>query len=88
MSDEAAQQTGKIALIGFSIPAMEALYDLGRPFIAVVPPGFESYMEEHNIEHATWEFDRHNERSDELATTLARMGATVARRRVRGSGES
>ncbi|MEL6761321.1 MAG: ATP-grasp domain-containing protein [Myxococcota bacterium] len=78
MSEETVQQTGKIALIGFSIPAMEALYDLGRPFIAVVPPEFQSYMDEHSIEHATWEFDRHNERSDELAIRLAQMGATVA----------
>ncbi len=72
------QRASKVALLGFSIPAMEAMFKIERPFVAVVPPGFEAYMEEHGIEYTTWDFERHNEQSEQLATTLAEMGAKVA----------
>lgn len=68
----------RTALLGFSIAAMEALQKVGRPFVAVVPPGFEAYMEEHGIAYETWDFDRLNEQSDQLAQRLAQRGVELA----------
>jgi hypothetical protein len=68
----------KIALLGFCVPAMEALDNIGRPFVSVVPPDFAPYMEEHKLEYATWEFDKRNEKSNELADTLRNMNVGVA----------
>ncbi len=68
----------RIALLGFSIAAMEGMKQADRPFIAVVPPGFEGYMEEHGLLYETWDFNRLNEQSDQLARRLAERGAQVA----------
>lgn len=68
----------KTALLGYCVPAMEALDDVGRPFVAVVPPAFESYMQEHGIEHVLWDFERRNDESAELATRLKDMGVSLA----------
>lgn len=57
---------------------MEGLDKLGRPFVAVVPPGFEAYMEENEIAYVTWDFSRLNEQSSELAESLIGMGVNVA----------
>ncbi|MCA9625044.1 MAG: ATP-grasp domain-containing protein [Myxococcales bacterium] len=70
--------TSKIALLGFSVAAMEGLSARGRPFVSVVPPGFEAYMEEHSIPFLTWDFSRLNERSGELAQQLIALDAKVA----------
>ena len=70
--------TPRTALLGFCIPAMEALANIDRPFVAVVPPEFESYMKEHSIPHELWDFARNNEQSGSLATRLAERGVTVA----------
>ena len=70
--------TPRTALLGFAIPAMEALQKAGRPFVAVVPPGFEGYMEEHGIAYETWDFSRLNEQSDQLAQRLATRGVELA----------
>lgn len=68
----------RTALLGFCIPAMEAMYAIKRPFVAVVPPDFESYMKEHQIPYALWDFGRRNDMSSELAATLESMGVEVA----------
>jgi hypothetical protein len=68
----------KVALLGFCVPAMEALDDIGRPFVSVVPPAFAPYMEEHGLEFTTWDFDKRNEKSNELAETLRAMNVAVA----------
>lgn len=68
----------RTALLGFSLPAMEAMDRLGRPFVTVVPPGFESHMEEHGLEYAVWDFERKNENSNELAQTLSAKGVELA----------
>lgn len=67
-----------VALLGFSIPAYEAMHKLGRPFVAVVPPDFEAYMNEHSIDHVLWDFNRLNERSVQLAAILQDMGVELA----------
>jgi len=68
----------KTGLLGFCIPAFEAMEQMGRPFVAVVPPGFEGYMEEHGVEHVAWDFERFNDQSNELAETLGKMGVGLA----------
>lgn len=74
----AADAVNRTALLGFSIPAMEALDDMGRPFVAVVPPEFGSYMEEHKIPYEPWDFGRVNEQSENLAQRLAARGIELA----------
>jgi len=69
---------GPIALLGFCIPAMEALDAAGSPYVSVVPPGFEGHMEEHDLPYVTWDFSRHNDQSDDLAHRLLDHGCTVA----------
>jgi hypothetical protein len=68
----------KTALLGYCVPAMEALDNLGRPFVAVIPPAFAPYMVEHDIPHVAWDFDRVNEQSTDLAKTLGDMGVDLA----------
>ena len=68
----------RTALLGYCVPAMEALDRLGRPFVAVVPEPFEAYMVEHKIPYALWDFQRVNEHSNELAKTLADQGVELA----------
>lgn len=70
--------TTKTALLGYCVPAMEALDAIGRPFVAVVPPAFGPSMKEHGIAHVLWEFDRKNDQSIELAKTLGDMGVDLA----------
>jgi hypothetical protein len=68
----------RTALLGFSIPAMEALDAMGRPFVAVVPEAFEPYMVEHSIPYQIWDFSRVNELSEDLARRLAERGVELA----------
>lgn len=68
----------KTAILGFTIPAYEAMRKLDRPFVGVVPPGFEEYMEQNGIEYVTWDFERFNDQSTELAQTLQKMGVGLA----------
>jgi hypothetical protein len=68
----------KVALLGFSVAAMEGLEKADRPFVAVVPPAFGAYMEEHDIPHVLWDFSRLNDKSGELAQTLMEMDVHVA----------
>lgn len=67
-----------VGLLGFCIPAYEAMDNAGRPFVAVVPPEFESYMKEHGIAHVLWDFDRVNDRSIQLANELREQGVNLA----------
>lgn len=78
MSDKEKDLKGKVALLGYCVPAMEALDNLGRPFVAVVPPDFKATMEESKIPHVSWEFNTVNEKSMSLAKTLSDMGVSVA----------
>ncbi|WP_044339152.1 ATP-grasp domain-containing protein [Rossellomorea aquimaris] len=66
------------ALIGWSLPAIEACTKLNRPFVVVGPPDFEAYAEKHDIAFIGWDFDRLNEGSDHLYKQLKAMGAEVA----------
>lgn len=68
----------KIALLGYSVEAMEAAAKLGYEFVAVVPTGFETGLRQDGIEAVVWDFDKINERSHELALELMSSGVTLA----------
>ncbi|KGX94013.1 carboxylate--amine ligase [Pontibacillus halophilus JSM 076056 = DSM 19796] len=66
------------ALIGWSIPAIEAAHRLNRPFVVVGPIGFEEYAEKHDIAFIGWDFNRMNDSSDRLYLQLKDMGVELA----------
>ncbi|TNE46634.1 MAG: ATP-grasp domain-containing protein [Deltaproteobacteria bacterium] len=68
----------RTALLGFCIPAMEALHAHNHSFVAVVPEEFTAYMEEHKIPYISWDFGRLNEQSERLAMMLTERGVKVA----------
>ncbi|MFZ3579111.1 ATP-grasp domain-containing protein [Virgibacillus sp. DJP39] len=68
----------RIALIGWSLQAIEAADKMERPFVVVGPPDFEEYAEKHGINFFSWNFERINEKSNELYNGLNEMGVEVA----------
>ncbi len=68
---------GPIALLGYSVDAMEAARTLGYRFVMVVPPGFDEYVPE-GIATVTWEFDRFDDRSSELLEKLEVLGCRLS----------
>jgi hypothetical protein len=66
------------ALIGWSLPAIEACHKLGKPFVVVGPPEFEGFAEQNDFKFIGWDFGRLNEGSDLLYKKLKALGAEVA----------
>lgn len=60
----------KTAILGWSIPAIEAMDKLNRPYVVVGPPDFISFAKEHDIPFIPWDFDRLNEGSEHLYEKL------------------
>ncbi|MCC5920229.1 MAG: carboxylate--amine ligase [Cyclobacteriaceae bacterium] len=56
-----------IALLGWSLPAIESIEKLNKPFVVVSFPAFESYAKENNIPFVGWDFNEWNETSNALA---------------------
>lgn len=71
-------EKGYIALLGWSLNAVEAAADFDRRYIVVAPDWAEEYCEQHNIPYLAWNFERLNERSIEIANKLKDMGVDVA----------
>ncbi|REC51793.1 carboxylate--amine ligase, partial [Rhodosalinus sediminis] len=69
---------GYVALLGWSLNAIDAADRFDRRYIVVAPPWATDYCEANGIPHIAWDFDRLNERSYELATTLKDEGVDVA----------
>lgn len=69
---------GYVALLGWSLNAVEAAAAFDRRYIVVAPKWAEEYCEKHNIPHIAWNFERLNERSIEIAQTLRDLGVDVA----------
>ncbi|MEX2501199.1 MAG: hypothetical protein WD336_02385 [Trueperaceae bacterium] len=57
------------ALLGWSLPAIEAAQKLGKPYVVVSFPDFEPYAKEHGIPYVSWNFSEWNEVNNSL--TLA-----------------
>lgn len=68
------------ALMGWSLPVIESMQKLGKPFVVVSIPIFESYAEEHNIPFVAYQFDEWSDSSNslDLYEKLKPYGADVA----------
>ncbi|MCH8553286.1 MAG: carboxylate--amine ligase [Natronospirillum sp.] len=69
---------GYVALLGWTLSAIEALDNFDRRYVVVAPPWAEDYCKEHDIPYVAWDFERLNDRSMEIAQTLQDMGVDVA----------
>jgi len=69
---------GYIALLGWSLNAIEAAENFDRRYIVVAPDWAEPYCTEHNIPYLPWNFERLNDRSMEIAEKLHELGVDVA----------
>jgi len=69
---------GYVALLGWSLNAVEAAEKFDRRYVVVAPDWAESYCKEHTIPYLLWNYERLNERSMEIAETLKDMGVDVA----------
>ena len=70
---------GKIALLGWSLNAIDAIDRMeDRDYVVVAPQWAADYAEEHDIPFVPWDFVRLNDRSFEIATTLKDAGVDVA----------
>ncbi len=69
---------GYIALLGWSLNAVEAAENFDRRYIVVAPDWAEAYCTEHNIPYLPWNFERLNDRSMEIAEKLRDLGVDAA----------
>ncbi|QFU01185.1 hypothetical protein FIU83_05990 [Halomonas sp. THAF5a] len=69
---------GHIALLGWSLNAIEAAENFDRRYVVVAPDWAEEYCQKHDIPYVPWNFERLNDRSMEIAETLKEMGVDVA----------
>ena len=69
---------GYVALLGWSLSAVEAAAGFDRRYVVVAPPWAEEYCTTHDIPYLPWDFERLNDRSFEIASTLQDMGVDVA----------
>ncbi|WP_455385226.1 ATP-grasp domain-containing protein [Acidihalobacter prosperus] len=69
---------GYVALLGWSLNAVEAAEAFDRRYLVVAPDWAEEYCSEHDIPYLPWNFERLNERSIEIAHKLQEMGVDVA----------
>ncbi|WP_168013263.1 ATP-grasp domain-containing protein [Halomonas salinarum] len=69
---------GYIALLGWSLSAIEAAESFDRRYVVVAPDWAEDYCKKHDIPYVSWNFERLNDRSMEIAETLRDMGVDVS----------
>ncbi|WP_423823630.1 carboxylate--amine ligase [Salinisphaera sp. SPP-AMP-43] len=69
---------GYIALLGWSLGAVEAAENFDRRYVVVAPEWAEDYCEQHDIPYVPWNFERLNDRSMEIAERLKEMGVDAA----------
>jgi hypothetical protein len=69
---------GHIALLGWSLNAIEAAERFDRRYVVVAPEWAKQYADDNNIPFLEWNFERLNERSVELGQRLKEMGVDAA----------
>ena len=69
---------GYIALLGWSINAIKAAQTYNRRYIVVAPEWANDFCLANNIPFIPWDFERLNDRSMEISTTLKEKGVDVA----------
>lgn len=55
-----------IALLGWSLPAIESAEKLDKPYVVVSFSDFEDYADEHDIPFVSWDFDHWDESQNSL----------------------
>lgn len=71
-------EKGYVALLGWSLNAIDALERFDRRYVVVAPEWAEEYAKEHDIPFIAWNFERLNDRSMEIAERLKKEGVDVA----------
>ena len=71
-------QKGYVALLGWSLNAVEAAENFDRRYIVVAPDWAEDYCKQHDIPYLAWNFERLNDRSMEIAEQLKELGVDVS----------
>ena len=56
----------KVALLGWSLSAIESIQKMERPFVVVSFPEFEQTAKENDIPFVGWDFKEWNEQSNSL----------------------
>lgn len=75
---EMIESKGSItALLGWSLPAIEAIDKLNRPYLVVGPPEFKAFAETNGIPFVPWQFDQPIEKSEELYETLKTLNTKL-----------
>jgi len=69
---------GYVAILGWSLNAIDAIDRFDRRYVVVAPPWAEEYAKANDIPFIAWDFDRLNERSHEIAHMLKDEGCDVA----------
>lgn len=69
---------GYVALLGWSLAAVEAAESFDRRYVVVAPEWAQEYCDKHNIPYIPWNFERLNDRSMEIAQLLQEKGVNVA----------
>ncbi|WP_435101416.1 ATP-grasp domain-containing protein [Arhodomonas sp. AD133] len=69
---------GYIALLGWSLGAIDAIDRFDRRYVVVAPEWAREYAEQHDIPFISWDFERLNDRSLEIAELLKDKGVDVA----------
>ena len=71
-------EKGYVALLGWSLNAIDAVDRFDRRYVVVAPDWAEAHAREHDIPYIAWNFERLNERSWEIAEMLKEKGVDVA----------
>ncbi|MGH8274319.1 MAG: ATP-grasp domain-containing protein [Gammaproteobacteria bacterium] len=69
---------GYVAILGWSLNAIEAMEKFDRRYVIVAPDWAEDFATKHNIPYISWNFERLNDRSMEIAHRLQDEGVDVA----------
>jgi hypothetical protein len=69
---------GYVALLGWSLAAVEAAEGFDRRYVVVAPDWAQEYCDKHGIPYIPWNFERLNDRSMEIAQMLQEKGVDVA----------
>jgi len=71
-------EKGYVALLGWSLNAIEGVEKFDRRYVVVAPDWAEEFAKKHRIPYIPWNFDRLNDRSMEIAHRLKEEGVDVA----------
>lgn len=75
---EMVESKGSItALLGWSLPAIEAIDKMNRPYAVVGPPEFKAFAETNGIPFVPWQFDQPLDKSEELYETLKMLNTKL-----------